>query len=160
MSAAILQSHTVLLVVTFVRDGTNIQISSLKVRSTSALTDGKHDFFHQLSSKNNDTLEFEESVSYFLKNLISKRYEGQNVYFGRSSSKFRAAALAFTEDEEKAAKQALCPPSHPDRGEEDIFSRGDYWTLQGQVEKVSYFNAITGCLHEDENEESNLFTKV
>ncbi len=58
---------------------------------------------------------------------------------------------------------------HPITGEEaDIFSRGDYLSIQGQVEKVSYFNVVNDlsgntsallcCLNEDENEESLLIT--
>ncbi|CAM4572875.1 unnamed protein product [Leuciscus chuanchicus] len=48
-----------------------------------------------------------------------------------------AAPIMISEEQEKAAKDALCPPSHPVSGEEDnIFSRADYLTLQGQVEKI------------------------
>ncbi|CAM4572468.1 unnamed protein product [Leuciscus chuanchicus] len=43
----------------------------------------------------------------------------------------------ISEEEEKASKEALCPPSLPVTGEEDdIFSRADYLTLQGRVEKI------------------------
>ncbi|KAK9976560.1 hypothetical protein ABG768_021765, partial [Culter alburnus] len=56
-----------------------------------------------------------------------------------TSSKFRAAPLALSEDEEKAAKDALCPPSHHATAEEDIFSQGDYLTLQGPVQKELFY---------------------
>ncbi len=109
-------------------------------------------------------------MTYFLKNVtVSAKYGRQNLYFGWTSSKFRAAPLALSDAAEKAAKDILCPPSHPITEEEaDIFSRGDYLSIQGQVEKVSYFNvvnelsgnksALLCCLNEDENEESLLIT--
>ncbi len=148
-------------------DGEKIKIQSFNVKTVSALSDGTNLY---TSTSLGRFSEFEEGVTYFLKNVtVSAKYGRQNLYFGRTSSKFRAAPLALSDAAEKAAKDILCPPSHPITGEEaDIFSRGDYLSIQGQVEKVSYFNvvnelsgnksALLCCLNEDENEESLLIT--
>ncbi|CAM4569835.1 unnamed protein product [Leuciscus chuanchicus] len=61
-----------------------------------------------------------------MRHLISKR---------GGSTKFRAAPLEISEEQEKAAKEALCPPSlHVTGEEEDIFSRGDFLSLRGQIQ--------------------------
>ncbi|KAK9958571.1 hypothetical protein ABG768_010684, partial [Culter alburnus] len=120
--------------VTFVKEGTKVKISSLRARSSSALSDGKNIY---VSSNNNETPDFEEGVSYFLKNVtISNKYGRQILYFGKSATKFRTAPITLTKEEEKAAKDALCPPSHYVTEQEDIFSRGDYLTVKGQVKKI------------------------
>ncbi len=153
--------------VSYNNDGEKIKIESFNVKTVSALSDGTNIY---TSTNLGRFSEFEEGVTYFLKNVtVSAKYGRQHLYFGRTSSKFRAAPLALSDADEKAAKDILCPPSHPITGEEaEIFSRGDYLSIQGQVEKVSYFNvvnelsgnksALLCCLNEDEKEESLLIT--
>ncbi|KAI2644898.1 Inactive phospholipase C-like protein 2 [Labeo rohita] len=99
--------------------GDKIKIESFHLKTVTALSDGTN--VYTTSSQG----------------TFSAMYGRQNIYFGRTSTKFRAAPLALSDAAEKAAKDILCPPSHPITGEEeDIFSRGDYLTIHGQVEKV------------------------
>ncbi|XP_058626513.1 uncharacterized protein LOC131537221 [Onychostoma macrolepis] len=121
--------------VSYNHDGEKIKIESFNVKTVSALSDGTNIY---TSTSLGRFSEFEEGVTHFLKNVtVNTKYGRQNLYFGRTSSKFRAAPLALSDAAEKAAKDILCPPSHPITGEEaDIFSRGDYLSIQGQVEKI------------------------
>lgn len=63
--------------VTFTTDGTEITISSLKVRSTSALSDGKIVY---LCSNNNDTPELGGGLQIFLKISQSARNMAARIY--------------------------------------------------------------------------------
>ncbi|XP_067284066.1 uncharacterized protein [Pseudorasbora parva] len=59
------------------------------------------------------------------------------LYVDPGTIKFKTLPQEITELAEEAAKHALCPPSPLLSGEEvDIFSKGGYLSLQGQVKEV------------------------
>ncbi|ROI15866.1 hypothetical protein DPX16_0246 [Anabarilius grahami] len=113
-----------------------IKSMSFTIKTTSALSDRTNIY---LSSTFGDELNLEEGATYYLKNVtVSNKYGRQNIHFGKSSSKFRTAPIELAAKVEKAAREALCPQSQKVTGNEgDIFSRGDYLSLQGRVLKVS-----------------------
>ncbi|KAK7174375.1 hypothetical protein R3I93_001556 [Phoxinus phoxinus] len=99
-----------------------------------------------MSIKNGSDPEFEEGASYVIKNFtISKRYGRPCIFVNRDTRKFKTSPLAITEEAEKTAKEALCPPSPSATGEEEhIFSSTGYWSLQGTVEKVQVARMTRG----------------
>lgn len=120
----------------FVSKGSTIEISNFNTFTVCALTDGSRAILHK---KNGPTPEFEAGDFYILKNCTLSNKHGQDyLLLGRTSMKFRTAPLVVTEEAEKAALDALCPPSPFATGEEeDLFVRSGYLSLRGKVEKVS-----------------------
>ncbi|XP_055047526.2 uncharacterized protein [Misgurnus anguillicaudatus] len=118
----------------FSYQNSKIEISSYKTSAACALTDGSRAILHK---KNGPDPEFEEGASYILrKSIISKRY-GRLYLLLERKYKFRTAPINIPEEAERAAKDALCPPSALVTGEEeDIFSKNGYLSLQGKVEKL------------------------
>ncbi len=120
----------------FVRRGFKIAISTQHTSTICALTDGNRAILHK---KNGSYPEFEEGASYILKNCtLSDRHGRLYLLVGRSTLKFRTGPLNISEEAERAAVDAIHPPSYSATGEEeDLFSRSGYLSLQGKVEKVS-----------------------
>ncbi len=120
----------------FVRRGFKIEISTQHTSTICALTDGNRAILHK---KNGSYPEFEEGASYILKNCtLSDRHGRLYLLVGRSTLKFRTGPLNISEEAERAAVDAIHPPSYSVTGEEeDLFSRSGYLSLQGKVEKVS-----------------------
>ncbi|XP_051980580.1 uncharacterized protein LOC127641695 [Xyrauchen texanus] len=59
------------------------------------------------------------------------------LFVGPGTLKFKTVPLDVTEEAERAAREALCPPSPIMSGEEvDIFSKGGYLSLQGQIKEL------------------------
>ncbi|CAM4490579.1 unnamed protein product [Leuciscus chuanchicus] len=119
----------------FTSNNNIIDVGQYKVTTLSALTDGQTWY---TSIKNGSDPEFEEGVSYIIKNYtLSKQYGRQCIFLNRSSRKFKTSPLAITEEAERAAKEVLCPPSPFVTGEEqEVFSSTGYLSLQGTIEKV------------------------
>ncbi len=109
----------------FVRRGFKIAISTQHTSTIWALTDGNRAILHK--------------KNFILKNCtLSDRHGRLYLLVGRSTLKFRTGPLNISEDAERAAVDAIHPPSYSATGEEeDLFSRSGYLSLQGKVEKVS-----------------------
>ncbi|XDV25225.1 hypothetical protein PO909_029178 [Leuciscus waleckii] len=112
--------------------GEKIAIAKIKTESVSALSDGVNSL---INKKDGFTSEFEEGVSYVLqKYTLSKTYGQTYLFVGPGTLKFKTVPQDITEEAENAAKHALCPSSPMTSGEEDdIFSKGGYLSLQGQI---------------------------
>ncbi|CAM4609355.1 unnamed protein product [Leuciscus chuanchicus] len=68
------------------------------------------------------------------KYTLSKTYGQTYLFVGPGTLKFKTVPQDITEEAENAAKHALCPSSPMTSGEEDdIFSKGGYLSLQGQI---------------------------
>ncbi|ROL52064.1 hypothetical protein DPX16_0275 [Anabarilius grahami] len=100
-----------------------------------SLTDGNNVY---ITIKNGSDFEFEEGGSYVVKNYtLSQKYGRPCLFITRETRKFRTAPLAVAELAEKAAKEALYPPSQCMTGEEeDIFTNTGHLSLKGKIEKV------------------------
>lgn len=110
--------------VSFKRLGETIVMESSICKTSSAFSNGETIYICTMTT---ETPQFEEGVTYFLKNVtLSHRYGRQNIFFGRTSVKFRAAPLTLTSEVENAAREALCPPSNVITETADIFSSGDF----------------------------------
>ncbi len=63
------------------------------------------------------------------------------LFVGPGKLKFKTMPQDISGEAHNAAKEALCPSSASVTGEEqDIFSRGGYLSLQGQIKVVSEFS--------------------
>lgn len=123
---------------TYCTKGKKIEVAKVKTEMVCALTDGTTVY---LNKKDGLTPEFEDGVSYILQNYtLSNTYGQMYLFVGPGMMKFKTVAQDISEEAQKAAKEALCPPSPSMSGEEgDIFSRGGYLSLQGQIKEVSEF---------------------
>ncbi|RXN13613.1 putative C-mannosyltransferase DPY19L3 isoform X1 [Labeo rohita] len=101
----------------------------------SALSDGTTVY---LNKKEGFTPEFEEGVSYILQNYtLSNTYGQIYLFIGPGTLKFKTVPQELSEEAQNAARAALCPPSPSVTGvEADIFSRGGYLSLQGQIKEM------------------------
>ncbi|ROJ91842.1 hypothetical protein DPX16_0555 [Anabarilius grahami] len=110
---------------TVVSNQNKIETGIYKTTTTCSLTDGDSVY---ITIKNGSDFEFEEGGSYVVKNYtLSQKYSRLCLFITRATRKFRTAPLAVAESAEKAAKEALFPPSQCMTGEEeDIFSNTRY----------------------------------
>ncbi|KAL0149721.1 hypothetical protein M9458_055004, partial [Cirrhinus mrigala] len=119
---------------TYTMKGKKIDVDKVKTEMVSALSDGAIVY---LNKKEGFTPEFEEGVSYILQNYtLSNTYGQMYLFVGPGTLKFKTVPQEISEEAQNAARAALCPPSPSVTGEEaDIFSRGGYLSLQGQIKE-------------------------
>ncbi len=124
---------------TYTMKGKKIEVAKVKTEMISALSDGTTVY---LNKKEGLTPEFEEGVSYILQNYtLSNTYGQMYLFVGPGTLKFKTVPQDISGEAQNAAKEALCPSSASVTGEEqDIFSRGGYLSLQGQIKVVSEFS--------------------
>ncbi len=91
-----------------------------------------------------ETLEFEEGVSYLVKNYsLSNKYGKPSIFVKSATCKFKTAPLRLTEDRERKAKEILVP--HSPLVSVDPSEAG-YVSILGEIEEVSTFNRGISCV--------------
>lgn len=91
-----------------------------------------------------ETLEFEEGVSYLVKNhTLSNKYGKPSKFVKSATCKCKTAPLSLTEDQERKAKEILV--AHSLLVSVDPSEAG-HVSLLGEIEAVSTFNRGISCV--------------
>ncbi len=116
----------------------NINIASFKTTSISALTNGERAL---IAPVDGNTPQFEPGVAYIIKDYtLSTKFGRECIFLGPRSKKCKTAPFELPKEAEKRAKDLLNPPTVLMTGEEeDLFTRGGYIFLKGEIKRVSKF---------------------
>lgn len=87
---------------------------------------------------------FETGRACIIKNFtLSHKFGRECIFLNPNSKKFQTSSFKLPEEAERSAKYLLNPPTALLSGEEqDLFTRGGFISLKGEIEKVSKFNNI------------------
>ncbi|ROL55390.1 hypothetical protein DPX16_1019 [Anabarilius grahami] len=112
-----------------------IEIGSFKTTTISALTNGDRAF---IAPVDGDTPLFEKGEAYIIKNhTLSLKFGRECIFLGPGAKKFKTAPFTLPVAAEKRAKDLLSPPTALMTGkEDDLFTRGGFISLKGEIEKV------------------------
>ncbi|XP_039550091.1 uncharacterized protein LOC120494826 [Pimephales promelas] len=112
-----------------------IKIASFKTTTISALSDGVRAF---IAPVDGDSPLFETRKAYIIKNYtLSQKFGRECIFLNPNSRKFQTASFELPEEAERSARYLLNPPTVLMSGEEhDLFTRGGFISLKGQIEKM------------------------
>jgi len=112
-----------------------IKIATFKTTTISALSDGVKAY---LAPVDGDNPVFATGRAYIIKNYtLSQKFGRESIFLNPNSRKFLTASFELPEEAEKSARYLLNPPTVLMSGEElDLFTRGGFISLKGQIEKV------------------------
>ncbi|XP_048066404.1 uncharacterized protein LOC125280121 [Megalobrama amblycephala] len=111
------------------------EIGSFKTTTISALTNGDRAF---IAAVDGGTPLFEKGEAYIIKNhTLSLKFGRECIFLGPGAKKFKTAPFTVPEAAEKKATDLLSPPTALVTGEEDdLFTRGGFISLKGEIEKL------------------------
>ncbi|RXN15291.1 putative C-mannosyltransferase DPY19L3 isoform X1 [Labeo rohita] len=112
-----------------------IKIASYKTTTISALSDGVRAF---IAPVDGEIALFETGRAYIIKNYtLSHKFGRECIFLNPNSKKFQTASFELPEEAERSAKYLLNPPTALLSGEEqDLFTRGGFISLKGEIEKL------------------------
>ncbi|XP_073729893.1 uncharacterized protein [Misgurnus anguillicaudatus] len=113
----------------------NIRIASYKTTTISALSTGMRAF---IAPVDGDSPVFETGRAYIIKNYtLSQKFGRECIFLNPNSKKFQTAPFELPEAAERSARHLINPPTVLMSGEEeDLFTRGGYISLIGEIEKL------------------------
>ncbi|XDV21813.1 hypothetical protein PO909_026833 [Leuciscus waleckii] len=112
-----------------------IKTASVKTTTLSALSDGVRAF---IAPVDGEIPLFEPGRAYIVKNYsLSLKFGRECIFLNPNTKKFQTAPFELPEEAERSAKYLLNPATALLSGEEqDIFTRGGFISLKGEIEKL------------------------
>nr|XP_055069999.1 uncharacterized protein LOC129450968 [Misgurnus anguillicaudatus] len=113
----------------------NIRIASYKTTTISALSTGMRAF---IAPVDGDSPVFKTGRAYIIRNYnLSQKFGRECIFLNPKSKKFQTAPFELPEAAEGSARHLINPPTVLMSGEEeDLFTRGGYISLIGEIEKL------------------------